>query len=184
MAIYLLFISVQAGIPCTIAGTPSGCDNTRIVSCGTLSGYPVIPSGSNTLCSDTPNSFHRGDKYIVQFNQGKGGTCFEILMENGECWGTNPINNGEYNCQGRCGASCGGTLCSNWAHDCLKHDVCSWYFGASGGSGDANCGDEYAQATNDFLSNCLFNGKCTLASPSQSSSCCPSTANPLVGTCE
>lgn len=49
-----------------------------------------------------------------------------------------------------------GKVCSNWAADCLRHDVCSYYYGATGGGKDGNCGDEYDDAVDDTINLCWW----------------------------
>ena len=167
-------------IPC-LAGTnlPAGCDNTRIKPCasfssGEIAGANVIEPDTNYGCSstsprvrDTVFAGPSTNTYFVKFDD-SAGNCFGIVMQAGECWGDHPTNGGDYDCQGRCGAGCSSGN-SNWARDCLKHDVCSWYFSASGGSSDSNCGDSFGHATNDFLSfgsGCRANGdSCTQPTP-------------------
>ncbi|MFK7796394.1 MAG: hypothetical protein AB8E82_02995 [Aureispira sp.] len=57
---------------------------------------------------------------------------------------------GTFGCMGRCGANCGGWLPSSWTLDCFEHDQCGLDTGASGGSSDSNCGDEFDQAADDW----------------------------------
>ncbi|MCH2191835.1 MAG: hypothetical protein MK188_13000 [Gammaproteobacteria bacterium] len=55
-------------------------------------------------------------------------------------------------CMGRCGAACGGWLPSAWTKDCLDHDICIVdQNGQNGGAGDTNCGDEFRQAADDYI---------------------------------
>lgn len=61
-----------------------------------------------------------------------------------------------YGCMGRCGADCGsvlsaGGILSAWTKDCMDHDVCSYWNSSSGGSSDANCGDEFDEAMDDWF---------------------------------
>eukprot|EP00455_Lapot_gusevi_P048001 TRINITY_DN6584_c0_g2_i1.p1 TRINITY_DN6584_c0_g2~~TRINITY_DN6584_c0_g2_i1.p1 ORF type:complete len:190 (+),score=26.80 TRINITY_DN6584_c0_g2_i1:111-680(+) len=160
-------------IPCDVNGLPKGCDQTRWKPCNFYSGqgHEVIHFNDSSHCGegvpfDQMSSFQVGVWFVVQFTGGNG-RCLEILMQAGECWGPHPSNHGQYNCQGRCGPSCGTPLsvCSNWSRDCLKHDVCSWFYGASGGYEDPNCGDEFKQAENDWFVDCLIDGRCKVANP-------------------
>ena len=134
----------------------------------------MIEPDTNYRCSstsprmrDTVYAGAAANTYFVKFDD-QAGNCFGIVMQAGECWGQHPTNGGDYDCQGRCGAGCDNGN-SNWARDCLKHDVCSWYYSASGGSSDSNCGDSFGHATNDFLSfgsGCRANGNsCTQPTP-------------------
>ena len=91
--------------------------------------------------------------YVVRFD-GRDGE-HEVLLRAGDCWGTHPVTGEDYNCLGRCGQGCGdGILCSNWSKKCLRHDVCSWYYGATQGAADADCGDEFIMASSDWASYC------------------------------
>ena len=56
-------------------------------------------------------------------------------------------------CLGRCGAGCSQffSIASAWTKDCLDHDACGRALGGSTNPFDDNCGDEYAQAADDFL---------------------------------
>jgi len=137
--------------------TPSGCDPNRIKLCNELSASSeeiLISHDENTDCSTSPKlsdtvEGNGENTYVVQFD-GADGECLAIRMEGGECWGTHPNNGRDYNCQGRCGEGCGYSTCSNWGRDCLKHDVCSWYFGSSSDDYyESDCGDEYYDAYND-----------------------------------
>ena len=152
--------------PCVYGttNTPSGCDPNRVKPCSELSasnGEILIGQNGNSDCldnaphlSDTVNG-NGANTYVVQFD-GADGQCLAIRMEGGECWGAHPTNGGDYDCQGLCGPGCEGAaaVCSNWGRDCLKHDVCSWYFSSSGGALDSNCGDEFGQAANDYSTCC------------------------------
>jgi hypothetical protein len=57
-----------------------------------------------------------------------------------------------YGCMGRCGLDCGSGAPSSWTRDCLNYDACSYRNGASGGSIDPNCGDEFNEAADDWMS--------------------------------
>ena len=192
LAVFLDGTKSSYDIPCTSSGYPiSICNNDRIqsVTCGDSStynpptGYDLngaieILKDSNTVCmNNSPKLRDTIDdgssnlnKYYVEFDD-SAGNCYGIIMHGGECWGDNP-NGGNYDCQGRCGRGCGSlfTLCSNWGRDCLRHDVCSWYFEASGGRNDINCGDEYNMAFNDWYQ-CCFTLICDAGCKGPSSAC-------------
>ena len=68
--------------------------------------------------------------------------------------GKHSDDSGKWDCNGRCGPGCGTWACSNWARDCLKHDVCGWYFEATGGSSNQDCGDEFDEAIWDTATPC------------------------------
>ncbi|OAL49016.1 hypothetical protein IQ07DRAFT_654515 [Pyrenochaeta sp. DS3sAY3a] len=69
----------------------------------------------------------------------------------GSNFGTNSVN-GDYSCNGRCGAGCTGTALGNaYTQDCFSHDICSWFNNASGGASDPNCGAAYNAAVDDTL---------------------------------
>jgi len=139
-------------IPCiNITNVPAGCD-PRIVRCGTTppNGVEVVGPTSNTLCAT--HRIYLGDLYIIQFND-RNKICWEVKLAVGECWGAHPVNGGSYGCMGKCGAGCGDIDCGAWARDCMRHDICSWYFTSTDGANDPNCGDAYNMAENDYLMN-------------------------------
>lgn len=142
-------------VPPCAKGQSSNCDSSRLKPCGTItSGFTREFKDVNTACASNGHiDPYVTETVLVQFTGSDG--CKELLMQPGECWGMHPVNTqNSYDCQGRCGASCGTSVCSNWAADCLKHDVCSWYYGSSGGASDPNCGDEYNNAVDDTLQIC------------------------------
>jgi len=150
-------------IPC-IAGSkskPAGCEK-RIKRCKEFTKAEkgdaiVIKKDKNYKCSAmTPrmkDTVHLGDvsenTYYVEFDDRKG-KCYAIIMQAGECWGKHPTNtDSTYDSQGKCGSSSTNGQ-ANWARDCLKHDACSWYFGATGKAADKDCGDEFYHAHLDW----------------------------------
>jgi len=163
---FISFISAASyPIPCTEKGTPTGCDPSLVkqVKCNTGN-----PNGNSTVTVDEKVSCADFLVYFkqilnVQFYQiPNTDQCLEITMKVGECWGKNPINGGDYGCQGQCGAGCINgcglfKLGGAWSRNCLRHDVCSWYFGAEGGASHTQCGKSYNQASGD-----LINCKCEL----------------------
>jgi len=136
-------------IPCNKDGKPAGCVK-RIVACGSASKEGI----KGTIGQDTPsacrsNRIYVLERYLLQF-RGADKKCLEINMQVGECFGINSINNGEYNCNGKCGGSCGAVDNGSWSANCLRHDVCSWWFGSTGGSKDAECGYAYDLSFSDW----------------------------------
>lgn len=155
--------------PCVVGETnsPQGC-HPRIKKCEEFEPYEyagAVVKETDTNCATTPTlaSFIKGDLnspqnlFFVKFkatNDPINGQCYGVVMRGGECWGTNPINNGNYDCQGSCGGGCGNWYqCRGWGFDCLRHDACSWFYGATGANCDLNCGDEFVQAQDDWWSN-------------------------------
>jgi len=137
-------------IPCIFGSTsPSGCQN-RIseISCTDSGAHDITIA--DTRCQNIP----QGTNYRLRWQVGKDdaskGKCYAITVISGECWGNHPTTGSNYECQGRCGAGCSG-LPGGWAADCLKHDICSWYFGATGGTNDNYCGLTYKHASNDLF---------------------------------
>ncbi|AXT54334.1 hypothetical protein J8L88_14815 [Aquimarina sp. MMG015] len=70
----------------------------------------------------------------------------------GQIYRDRELVNGD-RCLGRCGSGCPGvfSIASAWTKDCLDHDQCGRVLGGSTNPFDRNCGDEYAQAADDFL---------------------------------
>jgi len=155
-------------IPCVYnAQTPSGCaDRVRTVPCGSINpnGHPTLTINDKPACESAPVKLQQ--ILNVQFYQNPNtNDCLEITAQIGECWGKNPINSGVYECQGECGAGCIKgcglfNLGGGWSRNCFRHDICSWYFGASGGGSDKHCGKSYDQASGD-----TFNCKCDIKDP-------------------
>jgi len=149
-----LVISSQAqSVPCIYgANLPVGCSN-RIVRCGTTPTQgvkAVVGPTADTWCMN--HRIYDKEIYIIQFND-RNNTCWEVKMAVGECWGEHPQGNGNYGCMGKCGAGCGGINCGAWARDCMRHDVCSWFFTSTDGASDPNCGQAYNWSSDDYLSN-------------------------------
>ena len=166
--VYILMArcSVRAYAPPCINGTtdqPSGCDPNRIKKCSEVNTTEAhtIEKDINNNCAESPRVNDAVDgkienDYVVQFD-GENGECLAIRMQAGECWGVHPITTANYDCQGRCGPGCGSNkVCNRWGPDCLKHDVCSWYYGATGGAKNVNCGDEFHDAVNDYMALCWY----------------------------
>ncbi|WP_438023847.1 hypothetical protein [Sorangium sp. So ce233] len=60
-------------------------------------------------------------------------------------------------CMGKCGGGCGfGT--AGYTYDCLDHDRCGRKHGGSVNPWDAECGDEYWEADDDFFNSII--GRC------------------------
>jgi len=82
-----------------------------------------------------------GTQRTAYFDQGSSGQVYSWT------WTVGNSGGGSYGCMGRCGPGCGG---GDWTLDCLDHDACSLYFGASGGGSDPNCGDEWWNGSDDY----------------------------------
>lgn len=55
------------------------------------------------------------------------------------------------NCSGRCGAGCNHWFDDDYTWDCFDHDRCvDWYGGSTGGD-SYNCGDEFWDASDDYV---------------------------------
>eukprot|EP00484_Ammonia_sp_Unknown_P019086 CAMPEP_0197033018 /NCGR_PEP_ID=MMETSP1384-20130603/11540_1 /TAXON_ID=29189 /ORGANISM="Ammonia sp." /LENGTH=175 /DNA_ID=CAMNT_0042462759 /DNA_START=21 /DNA_END=545 /DNA_ORIENTATION=+ len=164
----LIFASVSASykVPCLYGETnyPVGCEQ-RILPCDQVSssGATVVSAESNSACYDNSPRLRdtvaygesSSNLYYVEIDD-KDGNCYAVRMYGGEDWGSNARNNGGYNCMGRCGPNCGSWACSNWGRDCMKHDVCSYFFSATGNTNDDNCGDEWDDAQNDWGTCCVW----------------------------
>lgn len=184
---YVLFtVGIATALrPCRL-GQTQGCDPSRFKPCGTIrpGEYTYkIDADQNTECQPTyiPDPHEEGALWLVQFRgrerDGTGrpiqGTsmCMEILMKAGECWGN------DSQCIGRCGPGCQPwySFCSNWAADCLRHDVCGYYFSAGSFGDDPDCGEEFWKASDDWGLGgplCIFNNKCTIRGGSRARDVC------------
>ncbi|KAJ5396618.1 hypothetical protein N7509_004731 [Penicillium cosmopolitanum] len=92
-----------------------------------------------------------GNTAVATWTNSAGQTCsFTGLV--GSNYGINTVNEGDYSCNGRCGAGCSGAAVGNaYTQDCFSHDICSYFENASGASQDPNCGAAYDAAIDDTL---------------------------------
>jgi len=92
-----------------------------------------------------------GQTATATWTTNSGNTCsFTGIV--GSSFGTNEVNDGDYSCNGRCGAGCNGTALGNfYTQHCFSHDICSWFNNAANGLLDPNCGSAYAAAIADTL---------------------------------
>ena len=57
-----------------------------------------------------------------------------------------------YDCQGRCGAGCDGLSHGNaYTLECWSHDICSYFYNATDGLEDPNCGRAFLNAMEGFV---------------------------------
>eukprot|EP01113_Clastostelium_recurvatum_P050796 TRINITY_DN9706_c0_g1_i1.p1 TRINITY_DN9706_c0_g1~~TRINITY_DN9706_c0_g1_i1.p1 ORF type:complete len:287 (+),score=43.15 TRINITY_DN9706_c0_g1_i1:54-914(+) len=141
----------NSSIPCIYGhALPMGCSpRIQEIACDDDSDPPNIG-----VTSSRCDHVRWGEIQKVRFQVGRDdatrGKCYQITAAVSECWGVNPFNGNDYECQGRCGAGCGG-IPGGWSAGCWKHDICSYYFGATGGSSDEFCGLAFKQASRDFM---------------------------------
>jgi hypothetical protein len=81
-----------------------------------------------------------GWDYAV-YDPGNDGTCVWRWAQYGE---------DQANCSGRCGAGCNHWFDDDYTWDCFDHDRCVEHYGGSTMSGNANCGDEFWDAADDY----------------------------------
>merc|ERR1719210_3141998 len=82
---------------------------------------------------------------------------------------------------GQCGPSCQMDLpgtCSNWSLNCLRHDVCSYYYDSSGGLFDPSCGHAWMKASHDFSVPCLTDQRCQLEGFNTQAQVCSADSQP------
>ena len=168
--------------PCT-PRIQSNCTEGRFVPCGTHARQhreATVPARDVSKCRGRAGQVQPGRSMLMQFTSGppeQGGECLEIHVEVGECWGMDSDRD-SYDCIGRCGIGCqeeGPGLCSNWSRNCLKHDICSYYFNSRGGVVDPNCGWAFQKAEPDFLEPCLSDASCTLSGFNTKAEVCHAT---------
>ena len=140
-----------------LTAAPEGFVHTRYVT-----GTPKVAA----LTGETPVStttserdekvtcITKGTTVTAVYDKGLDGSRYAEAVLVGSNWGTSVRGTGNYGCMGLCGGGC-GPFVTKYTKDCLDHDTCSHNYGASGGSADGNCGDEYRNASDDF------NGACT-----------------------
>jgi len=71
----------------------------------------------------------------------------------GSHWVAKSGNSGDYSCMGSCGVGCAAISPGKirYTRDCLSHDACSWSNGSSKGAADADCGEAFGQAVDDYI---------------------------------
>ncbi len=87
---------------------------------------------------------YKGTNVTATYDLGNNGTVRNRTVK------VNSNGGGSYGCMGRCGGGCGWGAPSSYTKDCMDHDKCSLDTGASGGSSDSNCGDEFDHAADDW----------------------------------
>lgn len=195
-AVLLAAVSRLAGAaeapfrPCTPTITED-CVPGRFVPCNATQGPGAAAAGSSYLtslpadylgCGEGPGLLALQSQVLVQFTYGApslGGQCLEILVRVGECWGTDSDGD-DYGCMGRCGPGCqveSPGLCSNWSLNCLRHDVCSYYYNSAGGALDPACGYAFLRGTRDYVIPCLSDERCALQDFSTYNQVCASSSS-------
>lgn len=180
----LLIGSTAVGVrrrPCTPTITED-CDAGRFVPCGHTAGglslaASLVRPDKAASCRDGPGQVHPREMILIQFTNGPpedGSQCMEILVHVGECWGQDS-DGGNYDCLGLCGVGCQPEwpgLCSNWSRNCLRHDVCSYYYNSRGGALDSSCGYLFNWASPDYVVPCLTDHRCELSNFSTAQQVC------------
>lgn len=91
---------------------------------------------------------------ITCLNKGSYETAVYDKGSNGQVISTRIKVGNSYkggSCMGRCGGGCGWGAPSAWAKDCLDHDICIVdQDGKNDLANDANCGDEFRHAADDY----------------------------------
>lgn len=113
------------------------------VAAGTVDGSPQQQMGlaACQVANDNGIVYFPCTKKLRYLNHDANGHCF--LSEN--VW-TGP---GSTDCMGECGPSCAGL--NFYTQDCGDHDRCGRVHGGSTNPWDAECGDEYWDADDDFM---------------------------------
>ncbi|KAL1589755.1 hypothetical protein WHR41_01452 [Cladosporium halotolerans] len=117
----------------------------------------IITFASLIVASPSPKNLEKravtclevGSSATARWTNSAGQTCtFSGIV--GSNYGANPSGSGDYSCNGRCGAGCSGASVGNaYTQDCFSHDICSYFYSASGGASDPNCGAAYNDAVDD-----------------------------------
>ena len=121
-----------ADLPCVsdvIATTDAGSDERReaVIQCQAADDngiwYMTCDTGYRAICHDATT----------------------------HCWGCEWVHSGpaSFECMGECGPGCWGL--NIYSVDCGDHDQCGRVHGGSYDPWDANCGDEYSEASDDFI---------------------------------
>lgn len=162
--------------PCTPQITHN-CTPGRFVACGSsarATNLSTLHARDASKCQAPAGRLLPTQWILVQFFSGppgplrglKSDRCLEIALQVGECWGIDSDGD-SYDCLGLCGVGCqvasdAVTTCSNWSRNCLKHDVCSYYYNSKGGAADPHCGWAFNLAAADYLQPCMTDSTCTL----------------------
>ena len=89
---------------------------------------------------------NKGSNVTAVYDKGSNGTVISTNIKVGN-------NYGGGKCMGRCGGGCDKWwAASAWAKDCLDHDICIVdQNGKNDLANDANCGDEFVHAADDYV---------------------------------
>ncbi|KAK4210537.1 hypothetical protein QBC37DRAFT_474975 [Rhypophila decipiens] len=130
---------------------------------------PIVQLGSAAI-----TCLRIGQTATAVWKNAAGKTCrFTGVV--GSNFGRNAIGS-DYSCNGRCGAGCSGAAVGNvYTEDCFSHDICSYFYSASGGASDPNCGPAFNAAVDDTALGAI-NG-CGQTNPSNPIS--PPSAQPV-----
>ena len=126
-----------------LAGAPEGLTLARLDVDMTAVAPKVAKADADGCGGDGATCFPgtNGWDYAV-YDPGSDGTC-QWTWEN---YGENAPN-----CQGRCGDGCNHWFDDDYTWDCLDHDICVKRYGGSELSGNSNCGDEFWDASDDYV---------------------------------
>ncbi|KAE8364103.1 hypothetical protein BDV27DRAFT_158164 [Aspergillus caelatus] len=93
----------------------------------------AVPSApANNLDKRSITCLTVGESATATWTNSAGQTCTFVGVV-GSNYGANSAGNGDYSCNGRCGAGCTGTALGNvYTQDCFSHDICSYFENASG----------------------------------------------------
>ena len=169
--------------PCTNQ-IRENCSEGRFVPCGSTKNrhhdFSMLHARDATKCHAPAGRVQPGQMILVEFFSGppdvQNGKCMEILLVVGECWGLDSDGD-SYDCLGLCGVGCQESdVCSNWSRNCLKHDVCSYYYNSRGGAADPHCGWAFNIAASDFLQPCAVDSACTLPNFNRKAEVCTKAA--------
>jgi len=105
-------------------------------------------TGVNTAYAGTKEGItciEIGDRETAEYDKGRNGRDVNRRIR------VNSTFRGG-RCMGRCGAACGNFLPDAYTKDCLDHDICiADQNGENNFGADANCGDEFNHAADDFV---------------------------------
>ncbi|KAJ4392965.1 hypothetical protein N0V93_002169 [Gnomoniopsis smithogilvyi] len=135
----------------------------------------VPGSPTSTLDKRSVTCLKVGASATATWTNADGQTCTYTGVV-GSNYGTNAAD-GDYSCNGRCGAGCTGTAIGNaYTQDCFTHDMCSYFENATGGASDPNCGAAYDAAVDDtalgYIDGCSQTNPTNAAVPPTSSPSC------------
>lgn len=132
-------------------------ENSLVTVLSHLSNAPVnYPIKSRSISGDTDRALgndgiscvSKGNWYTIQWDDDQNENTYTFSKQVNGDGGPRNIK-----CIGRCGGGCKPWWAwwAIWSKDCFEHDWCYSYLNVGTGGGDPSCGDEWWQASDDYI---------------------------------